>query len=107
MQRIRLRKASWEYDSSVMLGPPGGFGAVYSGFSEDGKEVAVKKLHITSTAAGNRELAISEEFEGKTFPHIIPFYDSGIDAGSLEYFVIMAKAEKSLQQLIDKEPGDP
>jgi len=104
MQKIKLRKTSWEYDSSVPLGPPGGFGTVFLGFGEDGKEVAVKKLHISSASAGNRELAISEELEGKTLSHIIPFYDSGIDAESMGYFVVMAKAEWSLQQLLDKGP---
>jgi len=104
MQKIRLRKASWEYDPSVTLGPPGGFGAVFLGRSEDGKEVAIKKLHISSASAGNRELVISEELEGKTLPHVIPFYDSGIDAETMDYFVVMAKAECSLQQVLDKGP---
>jgi len=104
MQRIRLRKASWEYDPSVTLGPPGGFGTVFLGLAEDGKEVAVKKLHISSASAGNRELVISEELEGKDMSHIIPFYDSGIDAETLDYFVIMARAEHSLQQLLNKGP---
>jgi len=104
MKKIKLRKTSWEYDSSVPLGPPGGFGAVFLGLSEEGIEVAVKKLHLSSGSAGNRELAISEEFEGKTLYHIIPFYDSGIDAESTEYFVVMAKAEGSLQQLLNKGP---
>lgn len=104
MQRIRLRKASWEYDSSITLGPPGGFGTVFLGLGEDGREVAVKKLHISSASAGNRELAISEELEGKILSHFIPFYDSGIDAETMDYFVVMAKAERSLQQLLDKGP---
>ena len=65
MQKIRLRKTSWEYDSSVPLGPPGGFGTVFLGLGEGGREVAVKKLHISSASAGNRELAISEEL-GRT-----------------------------------------
>jgi serine/threonine protein kinase len=104
MENIKLRKASWKFDPSVALGPPGGFGTVFLGLSEDGKEVAVKKLHISSASAGKRELAISEEFEGKLLSHIIPFYDSGIDAESMNYFVVMAKAEQSLQQLLDRGP---
>jgi len=104
MQRIKLRKGSWEYDPSVLLGPPGGFGAVYLGLSEDGKKVAVKKLHISSAATGNRELNISEELEGKELSHIIPFYDSGMDADTLDYFVVMARAEQSLQNLLTKGP---
>jgi len=104
MEKIRLRKASWEYDPAIALGPRGGFGTVLLGRGEDGTEVAVKKLHISAGSAGYREFAISEELEGKTFSHIIPFYDSGIDAETMGYFVVMAKAERSLQQLIEKGP---
>jgi eukaryotic-like serine/threonine-protein kinase len=104
MQRIKLRKTSWEYDPSITLGPPGGFGTVFLGRSEDGNEVAVKKLHISSASAGNRELVISEELEGELLPNVIPFYDSGVDAETMDYFVVMAKAEYSLQQLIEKGP---
>ncbi|HQM27677.1 MAG TPA: protein kinase [Syntrophorhabdus sp.] len=102
MQRIKLRRSLWEYDPSVMLGPPGGFGAVYLGSSRDGEEVAVKKLHVSSASAGNRELTISEELEGKELSHIIPFYDSGMDADTLGYFVVIAKADQSLQGLLNK-----
>jgi len=102
MQVIRLRKQVWEYDSSITLGPPGGFGTVFLGRGEGGEQVAVKKLHLSASSAGNRELTVSEELEGKTFSHIIPYYDSGIDAESMDYYVVMAKADESLQQLIDK-----
>ena len=44
---------------------------------------------------------ISKDLAFKKLSYVIPFYDSGIDAESTEYFVVMAKAEKSLQQLID------
>lgn len=104
MLKIKLRKAEWDYDPSISLGPPGGFGAVFLGYSGEGEEVAIKKLHISSASAGNRELIISEELEGKSLPHIIPFYDSGVDAETLDYFVVMAKAESSLQQLLEKGP---
>lgn len=104
MQEIRLRKASWEYDPSITLGQPGGFGTVFLGLGEDGEEVAVKKLHISSASTGNRELAISGELEGKILSHVIPFYDSGIDAETMDYFVVMAKAEQSLQHRLDKGP---
>lgn len=103
MKKIKLRKTEWEYDSSVTLGPPGGFGTVFLGRGEAGNEVAVKKLHISSASVGNRELNISEELEDKNYCHIIPFFDSGIDSETLEYFVVMAKADESLQQLVDNE----
>ena len=68
MQKIRLRKASWEYDPSVTLGPPGGFGAVFLGRSEDGKEVAIKKLHISSSSVGTVNLLFLRNLKGKTCP---------------------------------------
>jgi serine/threonine-protein kinase len=101
MKQIKLRNGVWEYDPLVILGPPGGFGTVFLGHGEQGGEVAVKKLHISSASAGNRELIISEELCGRDLSHVIPYYDSGIDAETLEYFIIMAKAEKSLQQVVD------
>jgi serine/threonine protein kinase len=96
-----LRKGVWRYNPSSPLGPPGGFGAVFLGYDNNNQEVAVKKLHISSNTTGHRELLVSEELSGKPFNHIIPFYDSGIDADSGEYFVVMAKAEMSLQDLLN------
>lgn len=104
MKQIKLCNGVWEYEPSVALGPPGGFGTVFLGRSEKGEEVAVKKLHISAASAGNRELVITEELSNRNFEHVIPFYDSGIDADTIEYFVIMAKAQRSLQQLIDSGP---
>jgi serine/threonine-protein kinase len=101
MQEIKLRKGVWKYDPNSPLGPPGGFGAVFLGYDNNNQEVAVKKLHISSKTTGHRELVVSEELSGKPFNHIIPFFDSGIDAESGEYYVVMAKAEKSLQDLLN------
>jgi len=101
MEIIKLRNEAWEYDPSVPLGPPGGFGVVFLGYSNKKEEVAVKKLHLSSAAAGNRELVISEELTGKGFQHVIPFFDSGIDADTSDYFIVMAKAQRSLQQLLN------
>lgn len=109
MVSIKLNNDVWEYDPSLPLGPPGGFGAVFLGRSGKGEEVAVKKLHISSAATGNREFVISEKLIGKDFQHVIPFFDFGIDADTTEYFIVMAKAQKSLHQLLSSgsvsEPG--
>lgn len=106
MITIKLRKKQWSYNPNAPLGPPGGFGAVYLGTGPDGNEVAVKRLHISSASAGHRELVIAEELEGKDFHYVIPIYDSGIDADSGRYFVVMAKAEKSLQDDLNNSPLD-
>lgn len=101
MREIKLNKDLWVFDPNYPLGTPGGFGAVFLGYDNKKLEVAVKKLHISSNSTGNRELVVSEELSGKSFNNIIPFYDSGIDADSGEYFVVMARAEKSLQDLLN------
>jgi serine/threonine protein kinase len=101
VREIKLCNGVWKYDPNSPLGQPGGFGAVFIGYDNNNQEVAVKKLHISSSSTGHRELVVSEELSGKSFKHIIPFYDSGIDADSGEYYVVMAKAEKSLQDLLN------
>lgn len=106
MTTIKLRNGQWYYDSNATLGPPGGFGAVYVGTDSAGNEVAVKKLHLSTASAGHRELVIAEELEGKNLSYVIPIYDSGIDADSGQYFVVMAKAEKSLQDDLNSGPFD-
>jgi serine/threonine-protein kinase len=97
MKKIKLNKDVWEYDPATLLGPPGGFGTVYLGKKATGEAVAVKKLHISAGAAGNRELVVSEDLSTKSLKYVIPFFDYGIDADTQEYFIIMAKATKSLQ----------
>ena len=106
MEKIKLNANSWEYDPNSPLGPEGGFGAVFLGKDNDGEDIAVKKLHLSAHNAGNREFSISEELSGNSYNNIIPFYDSGIDAESGGYFVVMAKAENSLQDLITDRQCD-
>ncbi len=50
MEKIRLKRAIWEYDLSKPLGPEGGFGTVYAGSSENGEQVAVPgRTNISNT----------------------------------------------------------
>lgn len=97
MIEIRLSKDVWTYNPDSQLGPSGGFGSVFRGNSQSRGEVAVKKLHLSAEQAAHRELQIAKELASKSFDHIIPVYDSGQDANSSSYFVVMAKAEYSLQ----------
>ena len=62
MIKIKLQKNVWEYNPKRLLGPEGGFGAVYYGNDSNGNPVAVKCLKITAPAAGHRELKISDGF---------------------------------------------
>jgi len=95
---IRLPGGAWSYDQDKQLGPRGGFGTVFEGESDDGRAVAVKRLHVDAEHAAHRELRIAAELKGKSHKHVIPVYDSGIDAESDSYFVVMARAERSLQE---------
>jgi serine/threonine-protein kinase len=97
MKEIRLQKSKWFYDPTQQLGPAGGFGVVFAGQSTTGQKVAIKQLKIDADASAHRELRIASLFENQSTSNVIPIYDSGEDANSGRYFVVMALADKSLQ----------
>lgn len=97
---IRLRDKSWQYESSAPLGKPGGFGQVFRGVGEDGVPVAVKRLHVTAEQAAHRELNIAQDLARRHFYHVLPVLDSGQDAESDAYFVVMPIAERSLGEYL-------
>lgn len=99
---IRLTHKTWRYDPEQQLGPTGGFGAVYLGYSDDDTAVAIKKLKIDADDSAHRELRIAAELSGNPMEHVIPVFDSGQDADSSTYFVVMAKADHSLQDAIKR-----
>lgn len=101
-QRIKLQAGEWTFDADKPLGPAGGFGEVFQGRSKYGSGVAVKRLHIEAAEAAHRELRIANLFSGRDLHHVIPILDSGRDAESDHYFVVMPRAEKSLQDVISK-----
>jgi serine/threonine-protein kinase len=103
MKTIKLPNGTFEYDPAKPLGRRGGFGQVFAGTTASGEAVAIKKLHVPAADAGHRELRIAEEFRRRTFKHVIPFIDSGEDADSGDYFVVMPRAEGSLQARIDSK----
>jgi eukaryotic-like serine/threonine-protein kinase len=101
MKKIKLPKGEWLYDPNKPLGPEGGFGIVFDGQSSAGESLAVKRLKIEANEAAHRELRIAQELSRQDFKNIIPCFDAGQDAESDHYFVVMAKAEKSLQDEIE------
>jgi eukaryotic-like serine/threonine-protein kinase len=108
MKEIRLPNGVWEYDETTPLGKPGGFGQVFLGKATTDDEVAVKRLHLTAASAAHREMAIAEELVGKDHDHVIRFLDAGEDADSGYYFVVMEKAEMSLEdELVAKGTIEP
>lgn len=98
MKTIRLDIGKWKYDPKKQLGPEGSFGVVYVGTGEGDGQVAIKKLKISAREAAHRELKIARELSGRRLKNIIPVFDSGLDADSECYFVVMSLAEKSLQE---------
>jgi eukaryotic-like serine/threonine-protein kinase len=104
MEKIKLPNGEWEYDTQEPLGKEGGFGQVFSGKSKDGNTVAVKRLKIAASDAAHRELRVADELSTRTLTCVIPIFDSGEDADTGRYFVVMPKAERSLQD--DLEHGD-
>jgi serine/threonine protein kinase len=102
MIRIRLAREEWEYDPDSPLGSPGGFGAVFAGRGKEQGPVAVKRLHFRPNAPIHRELRIADELIGRSLERVVPILDSGKDAEIGSFFVVMARAEKSLQQEIDR-----
>ena len=101
MRKIALTNSEWFFDESSPIGPKGGFGQVYKGNSKDGGAVAVKRLHLQAKDFAHRELDIAGYFVGKDANHIIPYLDTGRDADSDDYFVVMSLADKSLDDLVD------
>jgi hypothetical protein len=94
---IKLPGGSWNYEEQDMLGPPGGFGAVFRGRGADGRMVAVKRLQ---SIYQSREMRIADYLLGHGLAHVIPIFDAGFDADAATNFIVMPIAEMSLQQHI-------
>jgi serine/threonine-protein kinase len=99
---IRLPRGAWTYDPEQQLGPEGGFGVVFAGESATHGSIAVKKLKMMPGGAGHRELRIADEVVGRQFSRVVPVFDAGRDTESGDCFVVMARAERSLQALLDE-----
>jgi eukaryotic-like serine/threonine-protein kinase len=107
MQEIRLSGKSWRFDESKPLGAPGGFGAVFSGLDENDGPVAVKRLHLQTQQHAARELEIADFLTGHNHPHVIPIYAAGKDVSSGQHFIVMARANQSLEDLIKSSSSIP
>lgn len=98
MTNIILKQGTWSYDEQRPLGKPGGFGAVFDGNDAGGAQIAVKRLHVTANEAAHREIRIADELAGKSFTNVMPVLDAGEYKG--HYYVVMPRAERSLQDEI-------
>jgi len=100
MKKIRLSKDKWEYDPGKLLGAEGNSGAVYLGYDKEGREVAVKELHIFDSRSAHRELEVAERLIGRKLSYVVPVFDCGEDIPTGRYFIVLAKAKGSLDDLL-------
>jgi serine/threonine-protein kinase len=102
LETIQLSNSVWTYDPDQRLGT-GKFGTVFLGHSEEHGEIAVKKLHDTYPAevyASKRELRIADELARKPYQNVIPLLDSGLDARTNRNYIVMVRAERSLDEVL-------
>src|SRR5882724_1542683 len=100
MEKIHLPQGEFSYDPAKPLGTAGGFGQVFAGTSDSGRSIAIKRLHLSAADAAHRELEISEKLVGKTFQHVVPIFGCGEFNGA--YYVVMAQAEASLAEFLQR-----
>lgn len=102
MYKIKLNKNEWNVDENTTLGPPGGFGTVFIGYDNNGKEVAVKKIKDNRSNSASREIRIAKEFINSDFQNIMNIFDYGIDSINGGNYIVMEKAEYDLFQFINE-----
>jgi hypothetical protein len=102
MERIRLPRGEWFYDPNKQLGQKGGFGSVYEGQSAAHGDLAIKKLHLSADKAAHREIGIAGALAARPLANVIPVFDAGEDSDSRAYFLVMPRAEYSLQDVLNQ-----
>ncbi len=109
MTQIQLANGTWEFNTAEALGPVGSFGAVFAGAGSDGTAVAVKRIFSAAGPHAGRELQLAEYLLGQKIPHVIPILDAGFDSASGHYYIVMARADMSLQEMIGRSAplGEP
>ena len=101
---VSLNKQTWDINTSSPLGKAGGFGEVFNGQGPEGP-VAIKRLKITAGEAAHREMNIGNDLSNKKYDHVVPIFDSGLDANSDRYYLVMPVCEGSLQDEINGRKG--
>jgi len=93
----------WTFNESKKIGTQGGFGEVFEGRGEDGEPVAVKRIRRVTPGLATGEIRIARTLMSRSNQHVIPILDAGKDALSGHHFVVMPRADESLQDLIDRD----
>lgn len=99
---IRLARV-WTYDPAQRIGLPGGFGEVFDGQSDDGSPVAVKKIRPVSPGLATGEIKVARRLMEVHPDHVIPILDAGHDVHSGDRYIVMPRAEESLQDRLTRE----
>jgi serine/threonine-protein kinase len=99
---IRLNQ-TWTFNEAKRIGTPGGFGEVFEGRGEDGTPVAVKRIRRVTPGLATGEIRIARTLMSRPSEHVIPILDAGKDPATGHNFVVMPRADESLQDLIDRD----
>jgi serine/threonine-protein kinase len=99
---IRLARV-WTFNEAKKIGTQGGFGEVFEGRGENGEPVAVKRIRRVTPGLATGEIRIARALMSRANEHVIPILDAGKDAISGFNFVVMPRADESLQDLIDRD----
>lgn len=103
---LRLTR-EWTYDPTRRIGSPGGFGDVFEGKDEDGLPVAVKRIKRVTPGLATGEVRVARALMKRTTAHVIPVLDAGNDALTGHHFIVMPRAEESLQDRLEREGPVP
>ena len=95
--QAELPRGVWSFDPDKPLGSPGGFGQVFEGTGPNNEIVAVKRVNLEVGEMAKREVVIAAELIDRDLAHVMPILDAGQDAESDHFFIIMPRAERSLQ----------
>jgi serine/threonine protein kinase len=105
MVRIRLQRQEWYYDPAAPLDKPGGFATVFPGHDSGHGALAVKRLNGVTRGlqhAVHHELRLAHMLVDRDLVYVMPVLDAGKDPGSGAYFVVMPRADRTLQEELDR-----
>jgi len=101
-KRLSLAR-EWTFDESRRIGSEGGFGDVFEGQSEDGTPVAVKRIRRVTPGLATGEVRVAKALMTRNTAHVIQVLDAGNDAHTGDHFIVMPRAEESLQDRLDRD----
>ena len=98
MLQIALNRARWAFDPQKPIGNPGSYGTVFEGRSQVGEIVAVKRLNIDANQSAHREMKVADDLIDRPLEFVITILDYGEDAEGGGIFIVMPKAQMTLQE---------